>query len=93
MILRDRVGGGGSEYVELAGWMERGAEGFVWEARPLDLIAGGGRLNDFSDDTNLVLSFPVMSVELVGVGGMAGRGMLRYGSEQTVTVPDLRLDE
>ena len=56
--------------------MDRGAEGLVWEARPLCLMAGGGRLNDFSDDTNLVLSFPVISVELVGVGGMVGRGML-----------------
>lgn len=62
--------------MELAGWMDRGAEGLVWEARPLCLIAGGGRLNDFSDDTNFVLSFPVMSVELVGVGGIVGRGML-----------------
>lgn len=56
-------------------------------------MAGGGRLNGFSDDTKLVLSFPVMSVELVGVGGMVGRGMVRIGDRQVVTGLDPCLDE
>ena len=76
MMVRDRVGGGGSEKLELAaGWIGFGLDaGMLARVWP---IAGGGRLKFLSDDCEMVASFslPGISPEAAGVGGSVVRGM------------------
>ena len=76
MILRERVGGGGSEKF---GFSVAGRIACGLEVRPLLLagaMAGGGSVNDVSRAELGAGSLPCMSSDEAGVGGKLVRGML-----------------